>query len=151
MMLVALELYYNVYYMFKYLWTGNGTVFCYVTNENDRHVVLFGKLQQHGRALTHLRHAPRGGIDRFAAHCLYGIDNKQFRRNILYMCEHSLERCLAYYVTIATLMCYAVGTQFYLLNALFARHIQHLAVRQSKDCLQHKCRFSNAGFATQQH
>ena len=125
-MLVALELQHGIHHMLQNLGTGNAPFLGDMPDQQYRRCRLFRELQQQRSALTHLRNAARGRLQRFTVNGLYGVDNQQLRRNFSDMFKYLIEIGLAYNQTILIFDPDAVGTQFQLSGTLFTRHIERL-------------------------
>ena len=72
---VALELEYDVDYVFQYLGSGNGAVLGDVADNEDGRGGRLGVFEQRGGAFADLRHAARRRIEQVGVDGLYGVDD----------------------------------------------------------------------------
>ena len=72
---VALELEYDVDYVFQYLGSGNGAVLGDVADDEDGRGGRLGVFEQRGGAFADLRHAARRRVEQVGIDGLYGVDD----------------------------------------------------------------------------
>ena len=124
---VALKLQYAVDNVFQNLRTGNVAFLRDVSDEEDRHSALFGKLQQHAGTFADLGDAAGRRFHHFRSHRLYGVDDQerglqcggifQYLVDVAFAIEQGL-------VSGFGLLEHAVGTELDLPLAFFAADVE---------------------------
>ena len=87
---LAFEVQHGVHHVFEHSWTGDGPVLGDVADEQHRNGTVLRVTDEPCRALAHLRHAARSGLQRFGEHRLDRIDHHDARRLALENVENGL-------------------------------------------------------------
>ena len=112
---------------------------------------LFGKTENGGRALPHLRDTSRRRLDAFGGYGLYGVDDYQVRTCILNVHIDLLQRRFAHNQAVARRLCQSVCAELQLPCTLFSGDVEYPAFGHVEHGLKYQSRFSDTRFATDQH
>src|SRR6266581_1497271 len=124
---VALEMQHHVHQVLQRSRSGDRTFLGHVADEHGGQTALFGDVDQRGRDLAHLRHASGRAVDALGRDGLYGIDDQQFRLDLLDLADDRGEPCLGGEVEVRRDRADPVGARPNLCGGLFGRHIQDRA------------------------
>ena len=127
-MSVALKLQNCVDDMLQNLRSCDGAVLGDMTDQKHRHMECLGNLVHLRRSLTNLADASRSCLHRWRLECLNRVDNHDVGLHVLKMFQDILCVCLIENQAVIVFYTYSVGTHFYLLLALLARHIKYLFI-----------------------
>ena len=152
-MAVAFELQHAVHDVLQHLRACDTPLLRDVSDEQNGHSLVFGELQQGGRALTDLRYAAGRAFYRLGVHGLHRIDDEQFGTDGAHLLKDALHARLAEEQRRIAGGCVgqeAVGAQFDLAFALLAAHIEDAPRRHAEHSLKQKGAFADTRFAAQE-
>ena len=147
---VALELQYAVDNVFQNFRTGDAALLGDVSDEEDCHTALFGKLHQGSGTFANLGDAAGRGIHHFRGHRLYGVDDEQRGLQCGGIFQHLVDVAFAIEQGLVPgfgLLEHPVGAEFDLPLAFFAADVEDACLAHLQDGLEQECGFPDTRFA----
>ena len=109
-----------IYHMLHHARPGNGSFLGHVTDDDDRHIALLGKVHEPARAFADLAHTAGGPVAFLAVNGLDGIDDQQARPAPFCFLQHSIQGRICLNQQARRRHTQAVGPQLNLAGRFFA-------------------------------